>query len=180
MIDRRPGAVVRCRGASDVMRAVRLARDNGLLVAVRGGGHNIAGNAVCDGGLMIDLSPMRSVHIDPKRAHRARRAGRHARRVRQGGASLRPRHAARDQLDHRRRRAHAWRRLRLAQPQIRPDRRQSDLRRCRDRRRRTAPGERDGEPRPVLGHPRRRRQFRRRDLVRVQTASGRPRTCSRG
>ena len=66
MIDRRPGAVVRCRVASDVIGAVRLARDNGLLMAVRGGGHNIAGNAVCDGGLLIDLSPMRSVHIDSK------------------------------------------------------------------------------------------------------------------
>jgi FAD/FMN-containing dehydrogenase len=64
MIDRRPGAVVRCRGASDVMRAVRFARDNGLLVAVRGGGHNISGNAVCEGGLLIDLSPMRSVRVD--------------------------------------------------------------------------------------------------------------------
>src|SRR6202158_1589758 len=67
MIDRRPGAVVRCRGASDVMRAVRLALDNGLLLAVRGGGHNISGNAVCEGGLLIDLSPMRSVRIDPKK-----------------------------------------------------------------------------------------------------------------
>jgi FAD/FMN-containing dehydrogenase len=67
MIDRRPGAVVRCGGASDVMRAVRLARDNGLLVAVRGGGHNISGNAVCEGGLLIDLSPMRSVRIDPNK-----------------------------------------------------------------------------------------------------------------
>ena len=66
MIDRRPGAVVRCRVASDVIAAVRLARDNDLLVAVRGGGHNIAGNAVCEGGLLIDLSPMRSVHIDSK------------------------------------------------------------------------------------------------------------------
>jgi FAD/FMN-containing dehydrogenase len=66
MIDRRPGAVARCRGASDVISAVRLARDNGLLVAVRGGGHNIAGNAVCEGGLLIDLSPMRSVHVDSK------------------------------------------------------------------------------------------------------------------
>jgi FAD/FMN-containing dehydrogenase len=67
MIDRRPGAVVRCAGASDVMRAVRFARDNGLLVAVRGGGRNIAGNAVCGGGLLIDLSPMRSVRVDPKK-----------------------------------------------------------------------------------------------------------------
>ena len=67
MIDRRPAAVVRCRGAGDVMRAVRLAHDNGLLVAVRGGGHNISGNAVCEGGLLIDLSPMRSVRVDPKK-----------------------------------------------------------------------------------------------------------------
>ncbi|MGY3620081.1 FAD-binding oxidoreductase [Bradyrhizobium sp. USDA 10063] len=65
MIDRHPGAVARCRGAADIMRAVRFARDHGLLLAVRGGGHNIAGNAVCEGGLLIDLSPMRSVRIDP-------------------------------------------------------------------------------------------------------------------
>jgi FAD/FMN-containing dehydrogenase len=66
MIDRRPALVVRCLGAADVMLAVRLARDEGLLLAVRGGGHNIAGNAVCDGGLLIDLSPMKSVQIDPQ------------------------------------------------------------------------------------------------------------------
>jgi FAD/FMN-containing dehydrogenase len=65
MIDRRPGLVLRCAGAADVMRAVRFAGANGLLIAVRGGGHNIAGNAVCEGGLMIDLSPMRSVRVDP-------------------------------------------------------------------------------------------------------------------
>jgi len=64
MIDRRPGLIVRCAGAADVVSAVRFARDNALLVAVRGGGHNIAGNAVCDGGLMIDLSPMKSVRVD--------------------------------------------------------------------------------------------------------------------
>lgn len=67
MIDRHPGAVVRCRGTADIIRAVRFAREHGLLLAVRGGGHNIAGNAVCEGGLLIDLSPMRSVRIDPVR-----------------------------------------------------------------------------------------------------------------
>jgi FAD/FMN-containing dehydrogenase len=67
MIDRRPAAVIRCHGASDVRRAVRLAWEHGLLLSVRGGGHNIAGNAVCEGGLLIDLSPMRSVRIDPIR-----------------------------------------------------------------------------------------------------------------
>jgi FAD/FMN-containing dehydrogenase len=65
MIDRKPALVARCRGAADVMEAVRLARRENLLVAVRGGGHNIAGNAVCEGGLLIDLSLMRSVRVDP-------------------------------------------------------------------------------------------------------------------
>jgi FAD/FMN-containing dehydrogenase len=65
MVDRRPGLIARCAGAADVMRAVRFARDNGLLLAVRGGGHNIAGNAVCEGGVVIDLSPMKSVRVDP-------------------------------------------------------------------------------------------------------------------
>src|SRR5215468_6068579 len=65
MIDRRPALVVRCLGAADVINAVKLARDEKLLLAVRSGGHNIAGNAVCDGGLLIDLSPMKSVRVDP-------------------------------------------------------------------------------------------------------------------
>jgi FAD/FMN-containing dehydrogenase len=65
MIDRKPGLIVRCMGAADVIHGVRFARDNGLLVAVRGGGHNIAGSAICDGGVVIDLSQMKSVRIDP-------------------------------------------------------------------------------------------------------------------
>jgi FAD/FMN-containing dehydrogenase len=65
MIDRRPGLAVRCLGAADVVNAVKLARDQNLLVSVRSGGHNIAGNAVCDGGLLIDLSLMKSVRVDP-------------------------------------------------------------------------------------------------------------------
>jgi FAD/FMN-containing dehydrogenase len=66
MIDRRPALIVRCAGAADVMRAVDFARDSALLLAVRGGGHNIAGNAVCDGGVMIDLSAMNLVRVDPE------------------------------------------------------------------------------------------------------------------
>ncbi|MBA5776020.1 FAD-binding oxidoreductase [Stappia sp. F7233] len=65
MIDRRPALIAKCQGAADVINAVRFARDNNLLVSVRGGGHNIAGNAVCDDGLMIDLAPMRSIRVDP-------------------------------------------------------------------------------------------------------------------
>lgn len=65
MIDKRPGLIVRPAGAADVLHTIRFARDLGLLVAVKGAGHNIAGSAVCDGGLMLDLSPMKSVHVDP-------------------------------------------------------------------------------------------------------------------
>jgi FAD/FMN-containing dehydrogenase len=64
MIDRRPALIARCAGPADVMATVRFARTHGLLVSVRGGGHNITGNAVCDGGLMIDLSPMKSIRVE--------------------------------------------------------------------------------------------------------------------
>jgi len=67
MIDRRPAIVARCAGVADVQQSIRFGRDHGLAIAIRGGGHNIAGNAVCDDGLMIDLSPMRSVRVDPRR-----------------------------------------------------------------------------------------------------------------
>ncbi len=65
MIERRPGLVIRCASAADVARSVDFARRHELVLAVRGGGHNIAGNALCDGGLMLDLSPMNAVKVDP-------------------------------------------------------------------------------------------------------------------
>jgi len=64
MIDRRPGLIIRCGSTADVVEGVRLAREHDLILAVRGGGHNIAGNAVNDGGLMLDLSPMKSIQVD--------------------------------------------------------------------------------------------------------------------
>lgn len=66
MIDRRPGLIVRCTGTVDVQQAVRFARQHQFLVSVRGGGHNIGGLAVCEGGLMIDMSLMRGVYVDAK------------------------------------------------------------------------------------------------------------------
>jgi FAD/FMN-containing dehydrogenase len=78
MIDRSPAAIVRCAGPADAIAAVNAARTHGLPVSVRGGGHNVTGAAVCDGGLVVDLSAMRGVRVDPER-----------RRVRaEGGARL--------------------------------------------------------------------------------------------
>jgi FAD/FMN-containing dehydrogenase len=64
-VDRRPRVIARCRGTADVAAAVRFARDRDLEMAVRGGGHNVAGTAVCDDGIVIDLSAMRAVSVDP-------------------------------------------------------------------------------------------------------------------
>jgi FAD/FMN-containing dehydrogenase len=72
LIDKRPALIARCTGTADVAAAVRFAKSHDLLLAVRGGGHNVAGSAVCDGGLVIDLSPMRGILVDPtKRTARA-------------------------------------------------------------------------------------------------------------
>jgi FAD/FMN-containing dehydrogenase len=63
--DRKPALIARCAGTADVIRSVNFGRTHGLVVAVRGGGHSLSGQSVCNGGLMIDLSPMKSVHVDP-------------------------------------------------------------------------------------------------------------------
>jgi FAD binding domain len=71
MIERRPALIVRCAEASDVPHAITFARENGLEISIRGGGHNIAGNALCDNGVVIDFSTMRNVRVDAgkKRAY---------------------------------------------------------------------------------------------------------------
>jgi FAD/FMN-containing dehydrogenase len=65
LVDKRPALIARCRGTADIVEAVHLARALGLEVAIRGGGHNVAGRATIDDGLMIDLSPMKGIHVDP-------------------------------------------------------------------------------------------------------------------
>lgn len=73
LVDRRPAAIARCRTTADVVAALGVAAEHGLLVAVRGGGHNVAGHAVCDGGLVLDLSGLDAIEVDP--AARIARAG---------------------------------------------------------------------------------------------------------
>ena len=70
MIDKRPELIVRCTDKSDVINAVNFARANHLLTAIRGGGHNVAGFGTCDGGMVIDLSPIKDIAVD---AHGTRR-----------------------------------------------------------------------------------------------------------
>ena len=65
LIDRRPALIARCQGAADIADAIGIGRSSGLEVSVRGGGHNVAGRAVADGGVMIDLAPMKGIHVDP-------------------------------------------------------------------------------------------------------------------
>jgi FAD/FMN-containing dehydrogenase len=77
MIDRRPDFIVRCAGVADVIGAVNFARSHGLLVAIRGTGHNVAGTSLCDGGLVIDLSLMKSCGSIPWRARRASKVALH-------------------------------------------------------------------------------------------------------
>ena len=74
LVDKRPGLIARCHNVADVRDAVAFGRDAGLEISVRGGGHNVAGRAVTDGGLMIDLSLMRGVDVDPAAVGRGRKA----------------------------------------------------------------------------------------------------------
>ena len=64
-IDRRPACIARCSGVADIVEAVRFARQRELLVAVRSGGHGVGGHALCDGGLVIDLSGLTGIRVDP-------------------------------------------------------------------------------------------------------------------
>ncbi len=75
LVDKRPALICRCADSDDVAHSVRFAREHELLVAVRGGGHNIAGNSVCEGGLVVDLSPIRASGWMPSAERRGPRRG---------------------------------------------------------------------------------------------------------
>ena len=114
LVDKHPGLIARCKGTADIVDAVNLGRKLGLAIAVRGGGHNVAGRATVDKGLMIDLSPMKGIHIDVKaRTARVQGGVNWAEFNREMPAAW-VGHDGRRGLLNRRRRAHAWRRTWLA------------------------------------------------------------------
>ena len=172
MIDRRPRFIVRPANVRDVISAVNFARENELTLAVRGGSHSVPGFGVCDDGLVIDLSRMKGIRVDPEESHRAGRGRMHLGRRRSRHPCLRAGGAGRRYLHNGHRRPHAGRRHRLPRSQVRPVVRQPDLGGRGDRRRSLRHRQRRGERGSLLGAARRQRQLRRRDLVRVQGAPG--------
>src|SRR5262245_57894616 len=75
MIDRRPQLIVRCAGAPDVIAGIALARETGLPLAIKSGGHGVNGHALCDDGLVLDLSPMKAITVDPEAKTMVAQAG---------------------------------------------------------------------------------------------------------
>lgn len=94
LIDRYPTVIARCTGTADVVAAVRAARQHRPVLSIRGGGHQVAGSAVCDDGMVIDLSPMRGVHVDPVNRTALVQPG-VTWRAQPGDPDLRPGHAGR-------------------------------------------------------------------------------------
>ena len=113
MIDRRPAVIVQPVNAGDVMTAVRFAADNDMTVAVRGGGHSVPGFGTCDGGVVVDLSAMRGVRVDPLTQTARVSGGATWGDLNAAALPVRAGHHGRHHLDHRRRRPDPgrWHRL---------------------------------------------------------------------
>ena len=164
-------ALRRCRGCQG---GGQVCDGTGLPVAVRGGGHSFPGHSVCDGGIVIDLGPMKEITVDPEARTAKAQAGAALGRVRPRDPGVRARDHGRVRQPHRCRRSDAWRRHRLASPKAWADGRPASLRGVDHRRRRAREGERGREPRALLGCARRRRQLRGRQRVRVSASPRRP------
>ena len=168
--DPKPAAIVRPRDAADVARVVGLARDAGVELSVRGGGHSFAGHGSCDGGIVLDLKEMKS-----DRHRRALADGVDGDRsddggVHQGRGRAWPCRGLRRRRQCRHRRHHARRRRRLPRPDARADHRLAACRRGRHRRRKSGLLRCRLGAGPVLGDPGRRRQLRRRHAAEVPPA----------
>ena len=175
LIDRRPGLIARCANTADVRDAIDLANTSNVEISVRGGGHNVAGLAVTDGGVMVDLSSMRGIHVDPAAQPGSGPGRGHVERVQPGHPRSRIGDDRGRGLHDRGRRADRRWRPRLADGQVRHVHRQPGLRRGRPGRRSGGHRQRDRGPGSVLGDPRRRRQLRRGHVVRVRRPSRRHR-----
>ena len=171
--DVHPALVVRCAGTADVMRAIELARSEGLEIAVRGGSHSIPGFSTTE-GVVIDLSMMKGARVDPGTAPRRRPARPAVAGPRRRDAGLRPRRHRRPRLDHRRLGLHPGRRHRLARAQAGPGLRPPRERRRRHRRRAPRARRRRRRPRAPLGAARWRRQLRRRHRAGARAPARRP------
>lgn len=121
MIDRRPRLIARCTDVADLIAAVNFGRDNKLLVSIRSGGPNAGGVGVCDDGLVIDLSPMRNVRVDPKKKTILAGGQRTVGRRRSCRARVWSGRAGRHHLHHRCRRCDTRRRYRSPDAAVRPD-----------------------------------------------------------
>ena len=114
MIDRRPGVIAQCAKVEDVVRAVRFGRDLGLEIAIRGGGHSVAGKSLTDGGLVIDLRRMNAVSVDPRARTAIVAGGATMGASRSGHRDARPGDDRRAGFDDRGGRVYPGRRQRLA------------------------------------------------------------------
>ena len=152
VFDRFPRVIVRAEQVSDVVDAVNFAHESGIELSVKGGGHSAPGFGVNDDGLVIDLSLIHGVQVDPQGAG-PRWRGHHVGRVQRGHLCVRSGHHGRDRLHYRYRRPYPRRRYRLPGPGARPVDRQLALGPGRYRRRSGENGERTATPGPVLGPP---------------------------
>ena len=170
-----PAVIVRVKDDTDVVRVVSVARESGLELAVRSGGHSIPGHSVSEGGIVLDLGDMRAVDVDAEGRTAWAETGLDRPRVHDRLRDARPRDRVRRHGLGRDRRDHARGRRRLPRPKVRPDDRRPAGGRHRDRGRRCSPRRRRARAGPVLGDPRRGRELRRRDTVQVPAARDRHR-----